>query len=85
MGFTMRRSIEDYRSLLVSAISALGTGNADRQKIYDRARAALMAEFDKLDPPPSEIDLLDERIKLDFAIHDFEWSTATEMTYAKSA
>jgi hypothetical protein len=44
-----------------------------------------MAEFDKLDPPPSEIDLLDERIKLDFAIHDFEWSTATEMTYAKSA
>jgi hypothetical protein len=85
MGFTMRRSIEDYRSLLVSAISALGTGNADRQEIYDRARAALMAEFDKLDPPPSEIDLLDERIKLDFAIHDFEWSTATEMTYAKSA
>ena len=81
----MRRSIEDYRSLLVSAISALGTGNADRQEIYDRARAALMAEFDKLDPPPSEIDLLDERIKLDFAIHDFEWSTATEMTYAKSA
>jgi hypothetical protein len=85
MGFTMRRSIEDYRSLLVSAISALGTGNADRQEIYDRARAALMAEFDKLDPPPSEIDLLDERIKLDFAIHDFEWSTAAEMTYAKSA
>jgi hypothetical protein len=80
----MRRSIEDYRSLLVSAISSLGTGNADRQEIYDRARAALKAEFDKLDPP-SEIEFLDERIKLDFAIHDFEWSTAAEMTYAKSA
>jgi hypothetical protein len=42
-------------------------------------------EFGKLDPPPSEFELLDERLKLDFAIHDFEWSTAAEMTYAKSA
>jgi hypothetical protein len=81
----MRRSIEDYRSLLVSAISALGTGNADRQGIYDRARAALKAEFDKLDPSPLEAELVDERIKLDFAIHDLEWSTAAETTYAKSA
>jgi hypothetical protein len=81
----MRRSIEDYRSLLVNAISALGTGNADREEIYDRARSALDAEFDKLDPPPSEFERLDERIKLNFAFHDFEWSTAAELTYAKSA
>jgi hypothetical protein len=46
---------------------------------------SLLVEFDELDPPPSEIERLDERIKLDFAIHDLEWSTATEMTYAKSA
>jgi hypothetical protein len=72
----MRRSIEDYRSLLVNAISSLGTGNAGRQEIYDRARAALKVEFDKLDPPPSEFELLDERLKLDFAIHALEWSTA---------
>jgi hypothetical protein len=81
----MRRSIQDYCSLLVSAISALGTGNADREEIYDRARAALEVEFGKLAPPPSEFELLDERLKLDFAIHDFEWSTAAKMTYAKSA
>jgi hypothetical protein len=72
----MQRSIEDYRSLLVNAISSLGTGNAGRQEIYERARAALKAEFDKLDPPPSEFELLDERLKLDFAIHALEWSTA---------
>jgi hypothetical protein len=84
-GVTMRRSIEDYRSLLVTAISALCTGNADREVIYDRAREALKAEFDKLDPPPSEIELLDERIKLNFAIHDFEWSIATEINYAQSS
>jgi hypothetical protein len=44
-----------------------------------------MAEFDKLAPPPSEFDVLEERLKLNFAIHDFEWSTAAEMTYAKAA
>jgi hypothetical protein len=82
----MRRSINDYRSLLASAISSLGTSNAEaRQEIYDRARAALKAEFDKLSPAPSEIELLNERIKLNFAIHDLEWSTAAEISYAKSA
>jgi hypothetical protein len=81
----MHRSIEDYRSLLVNAISSLGTGNADRQEIYDRARAALKAEFDKLDPQPSEFEFLDERIKLNLAIHDLEWSTAAEKLYANPA
>jgi hypothetical protein len=45
-----------------------------RQKLYDRARAALKAEFAKLDPPPSDEEALQEQLKLDYAIHDFEWS-----------
>ena len=35
---------------------------------------ALKAEFGKLDPPPSDKEALQERLKLDYAIHDFEWS-----------
>jgi hypothetical protein len=82
----MRRSIRDYHSLLATAVSALENDNAEaREELYERARAALKAEFDKLDPPLSEFEVLDERLKLNFAIHDFEWSTAAEMAYAKSA
>jgi hypothetical protein len=40
------------------------------------------AEFDKLDPPPSEFDVLEERLKLNFAIHDLEWSTAVFAKFA---
>jgi hypothetical protein len=73
----MHRSIGDYHSLLVNATSALERGDAEaREAIYERARAALKAEFDKLDPQPPELEFLEERLKLNFAIHDFEWSFA---------
>ena len=91
----MHRSIGDYHSLLANAVSALENDNAEaREELYERARAALKAEFEKLDPPPSELDVSDERLKLNFAIHDFEWSnaandfewsTAAVIAYAKSA
>jgi hypothetical protein len=59
---------------LAKAVSALDNDNADaREELYERARAALKAEFDKRDPPPSEFDVLEERLKLNFAIHDLEW------------
>jgi hypothetical protein len=78
----MHRSIGEYHSLLSDAVSALGKDDAEaREALYERARAALKATFDKLDPPPSEFEVLDERLKLNFAIHDFEWSIA----YAKVA
>jgi hypothetical protein len=35
---------------------------------------ALRAEFDRLNPPPSDAELLEERRKLDIAIFDFEFS-----------
>jgi hypothetical protein len=82
----MHRSIADYHSLLANAVSALENDDAEaREELYERARAALRAEFDKLDPPPSELDVSEERLKLNFAIHDFEWLTAVEMACAKAA
>jgi hypothetical protein len=74
----MRRTISDYHSLLANAVSALGNRNVEaREELYEEARAALKAEFDRLDPPPSELDVLEERFKLNLAIHDFEFATAT--------
>jgi hypothetical protein len=82
----MRHSIDDYHSLLVRAVSVLESDTADaRQEVYERARTALKAEFGKLDPPPADADFFEERLKLDVAIYDLEWSAATEMAYAKSA
>jgi hypothetical protein len=61
-----------------------GNDNAEaREEFYERARAAQKAEFDKLDPPPSELDVVEERFKLNLAIHGFEFSNATGLDYAK--
>jgi hypothetical protein len=71
----MPPSVDDYYSLLARAASVLENDTAEaRQEVYDRARMALKAEFGKLDPPPSDEEALQERLKLDYAIHDFEWS-----------
>ena len=72
----MPPSVDDYYSLLARAASVLENSTAEaRQELYDRARAALKAEFGKLDPPPSDKDVLQEGLKLDIAIHDFELGT----------
>jgi hypothetical protein len=82
----MRHSVEDYHSLLIRAISALESDTAEtREGLYRRARKALEAMLEKLEPPPSYEDAFEERLNLDFAIHDLERSIATGMTYAKSA
>jgi hypothetical protein len=71
----MPPSVDDYYSLLARAASVLENDTAKaRQEVYDRARTALKAEFGRLDPPPSDREALQERLKLDYAIHDFEWS-----------
>ena len=45
-----------------------------RQKVYEQVRTALKTELGKLDPPPSDEKALQEQLKLDYAIHDYEWS-----------
>jgi hypothetical protein len=81
----MSHSVQDYRSLLARAISALETDTAEtREDLYQRARKALVTELRKLEPPTSDADVWREQITLDFAIQDFEWPIAT-ITCAKSA
>jgi hypothetical protein len=81
---TMRRTIGDYHSLLAHAISEQEKRNAEaREEMYEQARAALKADFDRLHPPPSELDVLEERFKLNLAIHNFEFSAAAGLDYAK--
>jgi hypothetical protein len=71
----MRVSVDDYHSLLAPAVSALKSPPAEaRQELYERARTALKAEFGKLALPQSSGEVLREGLKLDFAIHEFEWS-----------
>jgi hypothetical protein len=70
----MRRSIGDYHSLLANAVSSLGSGHTEaREELYELARTTLKAGFDKLDPPPSDPEVFEERLKLNVAIQDLEW------------
>jgi hypothetical protein len=69
----MLPSVDDYYSLVARAASVVENAEA-RQQVYEQARAALKTEFRKLDPPRSDTEALQERLKLDFAIHEFEWS-----------
>ena len=70
---TMLPSVDDYYSLVARAASVAENAEA-RQQVYEQARMALKTEFRKLDPPRSDTEALQERLKLDFAIHEFEWS-----------
>jgi hypothetical protein len=69
----MPPSVDDYFSLVARAASVVENAEA-RQEVYEQARTALNTEFGKLDPPRSDTEALQERLKLDFAIHEFEWS-----------
>jgi hypothetical protein len=69
----MHHSVEDYRSLLIRAISALESNTSEaREDLYRRARKSLEAMLETLEPPPSYEDAFEERLNLDFAIHDVE-------------
>jgi hypothetical protein len=76
----MRRTIGDYHSFLARAVSRLTKDNAEaREELYGRARTTLQVEFEKRDPPASDVEVFEERLKLNVAIHDFEWSSAAEV------
>ena len=71
----MPPSVDDYYSLLARAASVLQNDTAEaRQKVYEQVSTALKTELGKLDPPPSDEKALQEQLKLDYAIHDYEWS-----------
>jgi hypothetical protein len=71
----MHPTVDDYRCLLSRAVSTLKNGTAEaRRELYERARTALKAEFGKRDPSATDLEVLQECLKLDYAIYDFECS-----------
>ena len=66
----------DYHPLIARAVEGLGnsTGEA-RRALYERARAALVAQLRSIDPPLSEADITRERLALEDAIRKVEAET----------
>ena len=63
----------DYYSIIANAVSALDWNTEDaRQRLYERARAALIAEMRGADPPLNQSDILVARISLEEAIGEVE-------------
>ena len=67
----------DYQPLIARAVESLGksTGEA-RRGLYERARAALVAQLRAVDPPLSESDITKERLSLEEAIRKVEAEAA---------
>ncbi|WP_376985887.1 histidine kinase [Bosea sp. R86505] len=63
----------DFYPILARAVAGLpDTSPAARQAIYDRARAALVAQLRSLDPPLGEAEIMRERLSLDEAVARIE-------------
>src|ERR1700689_4899914 len=66
----------DYHPLIARAVEGLenSTGEA-RRGLYERARAALVAQLRSIEPPLSEADITRERLALEDAIRKVEAET----------
>ncbi|WP_186419761.1 histidine kinase [Bosea sp. CS1GBMeth4] len=63
----------DFHPILARAIAGLTDKSPEaRRAVYDRARAALLAQLRSLDPPLSEADITRERLSLDEAVSRIE-------------
>ncbi|MDP3407889.1 histidine kinase [Bosea sp. (in: a-proteobacteria)] len=63
----------DFYPILARAVAGLpDTSPAARHAIYDRARAALVAQLRSLDPPLGEAEIMRERLSLDEAVARIE-------------
>ena len=66
-------SMADYYSIIANAVSALDCNTEDaRQRLYQRARAALIAEMRGAEPALNQSDILVARISLEEAIGEVE-------------
>src|SRR5271163_4607974 len=66
----------DYHPLIVRAVDGLGTSTGEaRRALYERARAALVAQLRGIEPPLSEADITRERLALEDAIRKVEAET----------
>src|ERR1700674_1047704 len=63
----------DYYSIIAKAVCALDTSTGDaRRRLYERARAALIAEMRRANPALNQSDILVARISLEEAIGKVE-------------
>jgi hypothetical protein len=63
----------DYYSIIAKAVSALDSNTGDaRRRLYERARAALIAEMRGANPALNQSDILVARISLEEAIGKVE-------------
>jgi len=63
----------DYHPLITRAVEGLGNNTAEaRRTLYERARAALVAQLRGIEPPLSEAEITRERLALEDAIRKVE-------------
>jgi hypothetical protein len=63
----------DYHPLITRAVEGLSNSTAEaRRTLYERARAALVAQLRGIDPPLSEAEITRERLALEDAIRKVE-------------
>src|SRR4029078_8561722 len=63
----------DYYPLISRAVAALEKNNGEnRRALYDRARAALLAQLRGVTPPLNESDITRERLALEESIRKVE-------------
>src|SRR6266487_2696305 len=74
----------DYYPLISRAVGALEKNTGEnRRAIYDRARAALLAQLRGVTPPLDESDITRERLALEESIRKVEAESARQMPAAK--
>src|SRR5579862_7164545 len=67
----------DYHPLIARAVEGLGSSTGEaRRGLYERARAALVAQLRSIEPPLSEADITRERLALEDAIRKVEAEAA---------
>jgi hypothetical protein len=77
----------DYYPLIARAIAALdaSASGGQRREVYERARAALIAQLRGFDPPLSEADITHHRLSLEEAVRKVESEVAQRAREASRA
>jgi hypothetical protein len=67
----------DYYQLITKAVAGLDPNapSESRRALYERARAALLAEMRTINPPFTEAEITRERLALEEAVHRVEGET----------
>src|SRR5436309_15805557 len=74
----------DYHPLISRAVAGLEKNNGEnRRALYDRARAALLAQLRGVTPPLDESDITRERLALEESVRKVEAESARSVVEAR--